>query len=271
MAGMFLQGGAVKMTLPCSKSGGIITALLLLTIVSFTPADASEVIVPDCATLKEWIVQLDPEEVWIPVKESSAWLPEAFRDPAFEQLFGVPALSWNQKDAEAMDQQLFQCGTQAGEAGRSDIRMEFYRAQRWFKSNLIAVLLAQSQTETAAQRKKIASKSSPAKAPMAEAADTARKSALSRGGDPDLIGYVYHNPDSSLSVRFIDEKHAGITMNGIENDAPYQSTADEVVVYAPFLTIRFTRKGIGSKTELEWMGKAYRRAGESSSPRNGSI
>lgn len=126
--------------------------LMLLGGIGAAQADAPQVNMPDCSALEDWVGKVDPKKSWRPVQSSRAWLPEAFKAPDFAALFGAPALRWQRSDATAVSKRMYQCGHDAGKAGRRDTRTALYRARRWFKSNLVAVLVAQQRAEAAEKR-----------------------------------------------------------------------------------------------------------------------
>ncbi|MBL27249.1 MAG: hypothetical protein CMM50_06845 [Rhodospirillaceae bacterium] len=113
---------------------------------------AAEPSKPECAALENWAVTIDEEDRVAPVEGSRAWIPQAFLEPAFAELFGVPALSWSYDAAGDMSAHVLECGHAAGNAGRMDARKALYDARGYFVSNLRGVLNQQARQEAAAQR-----------------------------------------------------------------------------------------------------------------------
>jgi hypothetical protein len=130
------------------RGAGLLAALVL----SGLSTAYAGVTAPDCPELKEWIATVDPADRWNPIEGSRAWLPAAFQGQAFLETFGAAPLQWTQAEARATAKHLFACGTKAGEAGDRQARTAFYGARRWFKSNLVGVLVARSRAAVAAQR-----------------------------------------------------------------------------------------------------------------------
>ena len=130
-------------------------AVCLLAVIMFSSATVvrASVTLPECADLQKWIATLDSKKQWNPVEGSRAWLPAAFQDPLFIETFGTPPLEWTRAEAVEASNRLFECGTKAGEAGDRHARTAFYGARRWFKSNMVGVLVAQSRAVAAAKQK----------------------------------------------------------------------------------------------------------------------
>jgi hypothetical protein len=131
---------------------GIVVSLLAVVMFSGISAARADVTLPDCADLQKWIATVDPKKRWNPVEGSRAWLPAAFQSPAFVETFGTAPLKWTQAEAREVSKHLFECGTEAGEAGDRHARTLLYGARGWFQSNLVGVLVAHSRAVAAAER-----------------------------------------------------------------------------------------------------------------------
>ena len=132
---------------------GVAVNLLAAVTLSGVPVVHADVTLPECADLQKWIATVDSKKRWYPVEGSRAWLPAAFQDPAFIEIFGTAPLEWTQAEAIELSKRLFECGSAAGEAGDRQARTTFYGARSWFKGNMIGVLVAHSRAAAAAKRK----------------------------------------------------------------------------------------------------------------------
>ena len=94
---------------------------------------------------------------------------------------------------------------------------------------------------------------------LRKAANDARRESIARGGDADLIGYVFENEETGLAVGFLDEKRAVVGLNGKEDMAPYEVRSSQVLVHGRGMTLQLNRSGTGSDTTLEWLGKVLKR------------
>lgn len=125
---------------------------LAATILLPNSAASAELEKPDCAALEQWAGSIDGEDHWLPLEGYRGWLPRAFRDPAFEQLFGVPALEWRVEDAKEMAAHVFACGQEAAGQRRNDARDALYAARGYLISNLRGVLGRQETMAARAER-----------------------------------------------------------------------------------------------------------------------
>ena len=132
---------------------GLAVSLIGIVTLSGAPASRAGVTFPECADLQKWIATVDSKKRWHPVEGSRAWLPAAFQDREFIETFGTAPLKWTQAEATEASKRLFECGSEAGEAGDRPARTAFYGARRWFKSNMIGVLVAHSRAAAAAKQK----------------------------------------------------------------------------------------------------------------------
>lgn len=132
---------------------GLAVSLLAVITLSGVPAARASVTLPECADLQKWIATVDPKKRWHPIEGSRAWLPAAFQDPVFIETFGTAPLKWTQAEAIEASKRLFECGSEAGEAGDRNARTAFYGARGWFKSNIVGVLVAHSRAVAASKRK----------------------------------------------------------------------------------------------------------------------
>ncbi|WP_372922419.1 hypothetical protein [Roseovarius sp.] len=118
-----------------------------------TPAQA-DVTMPDCEPLGEWLATVDRLKKWTPIEGERVWVPEAFREEAFMDLFGAPVLEWTRDEAIAASKHLFECGQAAADAGDKELRTRFYGSRRWFKGNLVGVARIQQRVHQTAERAK---------------------------------------------------------------------------------------------------------------------
>lgn len=96
----------------------------------------------------------------MPVEGNRAWIPKALQDPAFAELFGVPALEWTVDDTQTLRTHLRSCGREAAKARRKDARNALNAASGYIGGNLRGVLgaaagqqqLAAQEAQRAAQR-----------------------------------------------------------------------------------------------------------------------
>jgi myosin heavy subunit len=107
---------------------------------------------PDCAALEEWATGLDGKDHWKPLEGYGGWVPRDFQNPAFEELFGAPALDWSQEDANAMSGRIYACGKEAAKARRLDARNALYAARVYMRSNLRNVLKMKERLEVRAKQ-----------------------------------------------------------------------------------------------------------------------
>jgi hypothetical protein len=115
-------------------------------------AQTAEITKPDCAALEDWAAGVDGEDHWLPLEGYRGWLPRAFQEPAFAQLFGVPALEWQVEDANEMAAHVFACAKQAANERRIDVRDALYAARGYLTSNLRGVLGRQKTMAARAER-----------------------------------------------------------------------------------------------------------------------
>ena len=88
----------------------------------------------------------------MPVEGNRAWMPKAFQDPAFAELFGMPAMEWSVDDTQALRAHLRACGREAAKARRKDARNALNAASGYVGGNLRGVLsAAASQKQLATQ------------------------------------------------------------------------------------------------------------------------
>lgn len=106
----------------------------------------------ECGALETWAASVDGEDRVMPVEGSRTWVPRAFFEPGFAELFGRPATEFTRDQAREVSGRLFDCGQEAGEAGRRPARDALYGARRWFSSALAGVLNAQRKAEALAAR-----------------------------------------------------------------------------------------------------------------------
>jgi len=139
---------------PLTPSGRTFLAAITLAagVILAASSHAAEPNKPECAALENWAATIDEEDRVAPVEGSRAWIPQAFLEPTFAELFGVPALSWSYDAAGDMSGHVLECGHAAGNAGRMDARKALYNLRGYFVSNLRGVLNQQARQEAAAQR-----------------------------------------------------------------------------------------------------------------------
>lgn len=116
------------------------------------PSRAAEPRKPDCEALEEWALTIDDKARAIPIDGSRAWIPQAMLDPAFAELFELPALEWTYDSAQDVGAHIYECGQAAGRAGRRDGRNTLYALRGYVISNLRGVLTQHARAEAAAQQ-----------------------------------------------------------------------------------------------------------------------
>ena len=115
-------------------------------------AEAAEIKKPDCAALEKWAAGLDGKDRWQPLEGNRGWVPRAFQDPAFEELFGAPALAWRSEDAVEIAAHVLDCGRQADKAQRREVRQVLYATRGYFQGNLRGLLGRQEKMAARAKR-----------------------------------------------------------------------------------------------------------------------
>lgn len=94
---------------------------------------------------------------------------------------------------------------------------------------------------------------------LREAVEHVRQEAIARGGDADLLGHVFENEKTGLSVGLLDERRTVVGLNGRQDTAPYKVRGGQVLVYGEGMTLQLNRSRTGSDTKLEWLGKVLKR------------
>lgn len=107
---------------------------------------------PDCAALEDWAKKIDGKDRVMPVEGSRAWIPKAFQDTSFAELFGVPALELTYKDAGILGAHIYTCGKEAGKAGHREGRVALFAARGYVVGNLRGVLAGLSRQRIAKER-----------------------------------------------------------------------------------------------------------------------
>jgi len=105
----------------------------------------------------------------------------------------------------------------------------------------------------------VASRQSEIRAAIQERHEADRQRALAAGGDPDLVGARFTEPESGLSLEFLDERRVRLYLSGKTDTAPYALKDQDILVRGPGMALRFTRSGTGADTRLQWLGKVLRR------------
>jgi len=143
---------------PAARSALALAAVIVATMTLAGAGLAADSVVktPDCATLESWAIGIDGKDRVMPVEGNRAWIPKAFQDPAFAELFGVPALEWTATDTKAVGDHIHACGRTAAKERRKDARNALNAARGYIGGNLRGVLGAaerqQQLTTQEAQR-----------------------------------------------------------------------------------------------------------------------
>lgn len=128
-----------------------VTACLLLSLGSLAIGD--EIRSPSCEELAAWSGAVDSDNRWAPFAENNrVWLPNAMSEPAFEVLFGKPALDWTQADVQASRPIWNGCIQRAKKARDGDLRNLLQTTRNYFTNNLRNVARYRDRREARATR-----------------------------------------------------------------------------------------------------------------------
>ncbi len=97
---------------------GFVMAVAILMV---APAARAAATIPPCEALLPFAAKLDPNEAWrLSAGDPSLSLPALFHTPAFDTLFGTPALDWTKDDLTAARTALTACARDLAKAKKRD-------------------------------------------------------------------------------------------------------------------------------------------------------
>lgn len=232
-------------SLPKSRFASLVSlcvAGLLAAALQPESAEAAEVKKPDCAALEDWAAEIDREDHWLPLEGYRGWLPRAFQDPAFAELFGAPALEWGADDATEVAAHVYACGKQAGGEHRIDARNALYAARGYLLSNLRGILGRQEKMAARAEREaqREAQKAEQRKARAAQ--ERARAEARQEERDTvidEALAAVLDQPASPQLLRTL----AVLREVDLNNRQNYEKAERRVGQEARMLMIRLMQQG----------------------------
>lgn len=88
--------------------------------------------------------------------------------------------------------------------------------------------------------------------------EAARQNAIEAGGDPDIVGYSFVDPNTASKLDFRDEKLVIVAIVGLKFAGSYDVSRDDVIVQGPNGTMVLTKNG----NKLVGMGFNFRRQAE---------